>query len=856
VGEPALDFLFDGLSAADDVVAKAVGISEVARIAKIETRLREYMEAKWNKLSAEALRKAVSMAKKLRPAGEISRAIDKILGRWGREVSPRVEKDFIRMYELARTAGWKKGRGDSRAPLTYDLPPLEDVEKADIWKRLWETEPDQRPTSEATAVNTLPTVFRQMPLRRGTVNADLGGGPYEAATEFLRRRGVENVVFDPFRRSEEHKQAAADKIRDGQADTATVANVLNVIRSPGDRDTVIRQAANAVGKTGVAYFQVYEGDRSGKGAMSSRGWQANRPLEFFEPEIKRHFASVERDGDVLIARQGVEVKKANDAALMAGIKPSFDVIDTAAAEALAENQVFWVGEHYHANMADAIAEQTRLSMIEAGRDRAAAGVLMQERMAREFGMVRTPAGWNGTSRQYFEGLAAHAATTARVHGQMRSFVDLGVTRYQIANPVDERTCRICGHMDGKVINVEHGMKVMEAELNAVSPEEVKSAHPWLQDSKAGLEKLKEVAPRRGEQRNEAKRAAESKNLGEAGLSLPPFHFRCRCTVDVSYQAGSFNAMTPMERPPPAPKKKVPASTVKHVHRLKVASDLAESPVVKAEALMAESANETLLVEVRTAKGERVKGVFKPASGEYSGLRPNIKSGTFYQREAFVSELDVELGGPSIVPTTVARKVKGEIGSYQKWVDDAKDYKDVSRAVRESAEFFKTDPRARKMHLMDLLGANDDRHRGNIMFQWVKGKKGKKVLKVWAIDNGLTFPAGKPARFLSPYPGRTYKAFRRLDEASIKMLNDLDNRVFAEMMKRNGLERKAARGALQRLEALRKNPNIMEKYGVPDPWGGPGPNRFFTELEDTPLKFISKKKVANIEKLLDDVYGKA
>ena len=41
----ALGQLYDGLRAADEIVAKAVGVREVARIARIETLLRKYVYA-------------------------------------------------------------------------------------------------------------------------------------------------------------------------------------------------------------------------------------------------------------------------------------------------------------------------------------------------------------------------------------------------------------------------------------------------------------------------------------------------------------------------------------------------------------------------------------------------------------------------------------------------------------------------------------------------------------------------------------------------------------------------------------------------------------------------------------------
>jgi len=53
------------------------------------------------------------------------------------------------------------------------------------------------------------------------------------------------------------------------------ANVLNVIAEPEARAELIETAAMADGK---AYFTVYEGDRSGVGRRTTKGWQNNGRL--------------------------------------------------------------------------------------------------------------------------------------------------------------------------------------------------------------------------------------------------------------------------------------------------------------------------------------------------------------------------------------------------------------------------------------------------------------------------------------------------------------------------------------------------------------------------------------------------
>jgi len=168
--------------------------------------------------------------------------------------------------------------------------------------RLWDIKP-QAITSANTALHQVPALHKKVDFVPGTVNADIGGGPYEDATDFLRERDVTNVVWDPFNRSHKHNQKAARAIRDGQAATATVANVLNTIRSKADRAMTIRRAANAVGADGTAYFQVHEGDRSGVGRVTTKGWQGNRKLASYVPEISKYFKVVECRNRVITARQ-------------------------------------------------------------------------------------------------------------------------------------------------------------------------------------------------------------------------------------------------------------------------------------------------------------------------------------------------------------------------------------------------------------------------------------------------------------------------------------------------------------------------------------------------------------------------
>ena len=175
---------------------------------------------------------------------------------------------------------------------------LPGVKLSEVWAF-----PEQEISSADTSINNrlLPASFKRIAWRAGTINADIGGGRFDNATEFLASQGVQNVIYDPFNRTPEHNRSAIAKIAGGKAQTATVNNVLNVIREPAARLLVIRQAADAVGPDGTAYFLIYEGAGDGVGRQTSKGWQENRKASDYEAEIRAVFGNVRRKGNMLIA---------------------------------------------------------------------------------------------------------------------------------------------------------------------------------------------------------------------------------------------------------------------------------------------------------------------------------------------------------------------------------------------------------------------------------------------------------------------------------------------------------------------------------------------------------------------------
>jgi hypothetical protein len=208
------------------------------------------------------------------------------------------------------------------------------------------------------------------------------------------------------------------------------------------------------------------------------------------------------------------------------VKPSFDLVDEEAVNALARHQLYWIGKFYDDAVSGAVASTVRERMFQFGGDREAAGEELGRTLRTALGVFEIPGGYVGSTKSYFEGVVANAFTVTRAAAQIRSFEEAGVVTYTISNPFDERTCPTCIHMDGKSFSVEFASKMIERLIDAKSPEDVRNIQPWV-----SYKQLTEISPFPG-----PRGPADAGALAERSLCLPPFHFRCRCAIDVSEES--------------------------------------------------------------------------------------------------------------------------------------------------------------------------------------------------------------------------------------------------------------------------------------------------------------------------------
>jgi hypothetical protein len=159
----------------------------------------------------------------------------------------------------------------------------------------------QQFTSKNTIANhnRVPALFKKINWIHGTVNLDIGGGPYNTATNYLSDMGVSNLIFDPYNRSDEHNQIVRNIIKINKPNTSTLSNVLCVIKEKEVRIDILNFAKN---NSDMLFISVYSGSGNGIGNVTRNDcWQENRKLNSYMEEIQTVFLHTTVRKNMIIA---------------------------------------------------------------------------------------------------------------------------------------------------------------------------------------------------------------------------------------------------------------------------------------------------------------------------------------------------------------------------------------------------------------------------------------------------------------------------------------------------------------------------------------------------------------------------
>lgn len=155
----------------------------------------------------------------------------------------------------------------------------------------------QKYSSKDTSLNTINKAYKQCQYESGSTILDYGGGKYDKNKEYMASMGCTLIVYDKYNRSSQENEAALALARQG-VDYVVCSNVLNVIMEDDIIDDIIADIASFKPKKKII-FVIYEGNKSGTGRETTKGWQRHQKTADYIPAISKYFHVLKKRGNII-----------------------------------------------------------------------------------------------------------------------------------------------------------------------------------------------------------------------------------------------------------------------------------------------------------------------------------------------------------------------------------------------------------------------------------------------------------------------------------------------------------------------------------------------------------------------------
>ena len=160
---------------------------------------------------------------------------------------------------------------------------------------------EQKVTSAGTSINTLNGAYKFIEGKHpiGTVIFDYGCGKYNTNRDFASKCGYSWFGFDPYNRTKEENLENLSHLKDmrGYVDIIMLNNVLNVVDSYNEINNILSNIYyNYAGNDTDIYITIYEGDKSGVGKVTTKGYQRNQKVNDYKDYICEWFEIEEKIG--------------------------------------------------------------------------------------------------------------------------------------------------------------------------------------------------------------------------------------------------------------------------------------------------------------------------------------------------------------------------------------------------------------------------------------------------------------------------------------------------------------------------------------------------------------------------------
>jgi hypothetical protein len=143
-------------------------------------------------------------------------------------------------------------------------------------------------------VNTVSAVYKRKKIPAGSIVLDYGGGKYDANIEYMKKKGVEVKVYDPYNRNEDYNEKTLNYFKANPAKYIVCANVLCVIKEDECILNILENIKKYSAPNATIYIQVYERNKDGLGISTKDDcWQRNQKTKEYLPFVNKVFTNAD-----------------------------------------------------------------------------------------------------------------------------------------------------------------------------------------------------------------------------------------------------------------------------------------------------------------------------------------------------------------------------------------------------------------------------------------------------------------------------------------------------------------------------------------------------------------------------------
>lgn len=162
----------------------------------------------------------------------------------------------------------------------------------------------QKYSSKNTSINTINKIYKQYNFKKDSIILDYGCGKYDTAIEFMKNKNCIILPYDKYNRDKNVNQISLEVAKKENLDYIVCANVLNVIQEDFIIEEIIKHIFDLSKKNTIILFSIYEGNKSGIGQVTSKGYQRNEKFISYLTILEKYFI-VEKQKQIYICKKNI-----------------------------------------------------------------------------------------------------------------------------------------------------------------------------------------------------------------------------------------------------------------------------------------------------------------------------------------------------------------------------------------------------------------------------------------------------------------------------------------------------------------------------------------------------------------------